>query len=40
MFGYDKLYDLIKSPNNFVEVFGMTENELENKWIEYIRKHY
>ncbi|MBU3144376.1 hypothetical protein [Clostridium sp. CF012] len=40
MFGYDKLYNLIKSPANFVEVFGMTENELQNEWIKYIKKKY
>lgn len=40
MFGYDKLYNLIKSPNNFVEVFGMTENDLQNEWIKYIKKNY
>ncbi|WP_425804425.1 peptidase MA family metallohydrolase [Desulfitobacterium sp. Sab5] len=39
-FGYDKLYKLIKSPNNFVDVFGITENEMQSKWIEYIKKNY
>jgi hypothetical protein len=39
-FGYDKLYRLIKSPNNFVDVFGITENEMQSKWIEYIKKNY
>lgn len=39
-FGYDKLYNLIKSPDNFIKVFGMAENELQNKWIEYIKKNY
>ena len=40
LFGYEKLYNLIKSPNSFVEVFGITENELQNKWIEYIKENY
>lgn len=39
-FGYDKLYNLIKSPNNFVDVFGITESQLQNKWMEYIKKNY
>ena len=40
IFGYDKLYKLILSPDRFMEVFGLTEIELENKWIEYIRNNY
>lgn len=40
MFGYDKLLGLIKSPGNFEEVFGMTELELRDRWIEYIRNNY
>ena len=39
-FGYDKLYNLIESPNNFVGIFGITESQLQNKWMEYIRKNY
>lgn len=39
-FGYDKLYNLIKSPNNFLGILGITENQLQNKWIEYIKKNY
>lgn len=39
-FGYDKLYNLIKSPDNFEDIFGMTENQLQNKWIDYIRNNY
>jgi len=30
------LNNLIKSPNSFVEIFGITEDELQDKWIEYI----
>lgn len=40
LFGYDKLYRLIKSPNSFLEVFGITEDEFQNKWINYIYKIY
>ncbi|MGO5065512.1 MULTISPECIES: hypothetical protein [unclassified Clostridium] len=40
LFGYDKLHNLIKSPNSFVEVFGITEDELQNKWIDYIKVNY
>ena len=39
-YGYDKLYNFIKSPDNFVDIFGITENQLQNKWIEYIRNNY
>jgi hypothetical protein len=39
-FGYDKLYRLIKAPNNFVHIFGMTESQLQETWIEYIKKNY
>jgi hypothetical protein len=39
-FGYDKLYDLIKSPNSFVDIFGKTELQFQNSWIEYIKKNY
>ncbi|KOR26018.1 hypothetical protein [Clostridium sp. L74] len=40
LFGYDKLHNLIKSSNSFVEVFGITEDELQNKWIDYIKVNY
>lgn len=40
LFGYDMLHNLIKSPNNFVQVFGITENELHHKWTEYIKINY
>lgn len=40
LFGYDKLRDLIKTPNSFMEIFGVTENELQHKWIEYIKVNY
>lgn len=39
-FGYDKLYKLIKSPHNFVDIFDLTDSELQNKWIEYIKRNY
>ena len=40
VFGYDKLYKLIESPTNFIKIFGITQEELENRWIEYIKKNY
>jgi hypothetical protein len=40
LFGYDKLHNLIKSPNSFVEVFGLTKDELQDKWIDYIKMNY
>ncbi|MBU3128641.1 peptidase MA family metallohydrolase [Clostridium tagluense] len=39
-FGYDKLYNLIESPNNFLGILGITENQLQNKWMEFIKKNY
>ncbi|QAA32303.1 hypothetical protein [Clostridium manihotivorum] len=40
LFDYEKLCNFIKSPNSFVDSFGLTEAELQNKWIDYIRKNY
>lgn len=39
-FGYKKLCELIKTPNNFVEIFNFSEDEVEKRWIEYINKTY
>jgi len=39
-FGYEKLYSLIKSPNNFIDIFGITEKQFENNWIEHIKGNY
>lgn len=39
-FGYSKLYDLIKSPKNFMDIFGKTELQFQNTWIEHIKKNY
>lgn len=39
-FGYEKLYKLIKLPDNFMDVFDLTESELQDKWIEYIKRNY
>jgi hypothetical protein len=40
LFGYDKLYNLIKAPNCFAEIFGITADELQDKWIDYIKANY
>ncbi|ALB45400.1 peptidase MA family metallohydrolase [Clostridium beijerinckii] len=40
LFGYEKLRNLIKEPNSIVEIFGMTEEELQNKWNDYIKVNY
>ncbi|APQ75937.1 peptidase MA family metallohydrolase [Clostridium botulinum] len=40
LFGYDKLRNLIKSPNSFVEIFSITEDKLQDKWIDYIKVNY
>jgi len=39
-FGYGKLYKLIKSPDKFEDIFGLTENQLQEKWAKYIKKNY
>lgn len=39
-FGYKKLCELIKAPNNFVEIFNLSEDELQEKWIGYIKRTY
>lgn len=40
LFGYGKLINLIKSPNTFVEVFGITEDELQDKWRNHLNENY
>ena len=40
IFGYDKLRQLIKYPNNFVEIFGITEDQLQDRWREYLKVNY
>ena len=44
---FEKIYkekdyklNLIKSPNNFIDIFGITESQLQNNWIEYIKRNY
>lgn len=39
-FGYDKLYKLIKSPDKFADIFNLTERQMQDKWIEYIKRKY
>lgn len=39
-FGYNKLYNLIKAPDDFIGILGIKEKQIENEWIEYIRKNY
>lgn len=40
VYGYDKLHRLVRSPEEFVDVFGITKYQLQNRWIEYIRNNY
>ena len=40
IFGYEKLYKLIKFPYEYKRIFGITESELQNKWVGYIRANY
>lgn len=40
LFGYEKLNQLIQSPKNFIEIFEMTQIEVQNKWMNYIESNY
>lgn len=40
IFGYDKLLRLIKAPNDFMDIFEMTEEEIQDKWKKYIKLNY
>lgn len=39
-FGYDKLNKFLRSPYNFKELFGLTEDEFNSKWVEYLKEKY
>lgn len=39
-FGYDKLNKFLRSPYDYKESFGLTEEELNRKWVEYLTKNY
>ncbi|MNI76823.1 hypothetical protein D3C73_1330760 [compost metagenome] len=39
-FGYDKLRSLIKYPNEFKRIFIINEKQLQDKWINFIKKNY
>lgn len=39
-FGYDKLRNLIKYPNEFKRIFMINEKQLQDKWIDFIKKNY
>lgn len=39
-FGYEKLIDFIKSPDSYLSIFGLTEIQLEEKWMSFIRRKY
>lgn len=39
-FGYDKLRNLIKYPNEFKRIFMINEKQLQDKWIDYIKRNY
>jgi len=39
-FGYDKLNRFIKFPNDYMNVFGLTEIQLQDNWKDFIRKSY
>lgn len=39
-FGYEKLNEFIRMPDNCHEIFNITLVELQNKWINYIKERY
>ncbi len=39
-FGYDKLRNLIKYPNEFKRIFMINEKQLQDKWMDFIKKNY
>ncbi len=39
-YGYEKLNALIADPDGFENIFGLTKDEIESNWIEYITIHY
>ncbi|MCX7773811.1 MAG: hypothetical protein N2376_11940 [Clostridia bacterium] len=39
-YGYEKLCDFIKAPDDFKGVFGLSKDELWTKWVEYLKETY
>lgn len=39
-FGYDKLNKFLRSPYDYKNSFGLTEDELNGKWVEYLKINY
>jgi hypothetical protein len=39
-YGYDKLRSLIKKPNEFNHIFMINEKQLQDKWMDFIKKNY
>lgn len=40
LFGYDKLRSFIKSPRSYEEFFGITEDEFQDRWKDYLSENY
>lgn len=39
-FGYEKLIEFIKEPTEFEGVFGVTKEQLQDQWVNYIKDNY
>lgn len=39
-YGYDRLIDLIKSPDDFKDILGISKEEFEKQWKDYLNKNY
>lgn len=39
-FGYEKLVDIIKTPDELEKILGMSTKELEEQWVSYLKSNY
>lgn len=39
-YGYKRLNDFIKTPDRFFDIFGLTEIQLQEKWLAFIKRKY
>ena len=39
-YGYDKLVELIKTPENIENILGLTEENLYQRWLNYLKQNY
>lgn len=39
-YGMDKVLSLVKNPKDYEKIFGVSEDDIYNNWIEFIRREY